>query len=139
KQYSHSDEVIAYPGEVRQIFSNLIGNAIDAMTDSGCVSIKIANSREWRNADLSGVRATIFDSGTGIDPAIKPRLFEPFYTTKTDKGAGLGLWRAKDLVKTPGASISVHSSIRTASSGTAFSVFLPTNPPALKKKEAAKE
>jgi len=137
KQYSHSDEVIAYPGEVRQIFSNLIGNAIDAMTDSGCVSIKIANSREWRNADLSGVRATIFDSGTGIDPAIKPRLFEPFYTTKTDIGTGLGLWLAKELVQKHGGSISVHSSIRTGSRGTAFSVFLPTNPPALNEKEAA--
>lgn len=137
KQYSQSDEVIAYPGEVRQIFSNLIGNAIDAMTDSGCVSIKIANSREWRNGDRSGVRATIFDSGSGIDPAIKPRLFEPFYTTKTDIGTGLGLWLAKELVQKHGGSISVHSSIRTGSSGTAFSVFLPTNPPTLQQKEAA--
>ena len=137
KQYSQSDEVIAYPGEVRQIFSNLIGNAIDAMTDSGCVSIKIANSREWRNGDRVGVRATIFDSGSGIDPAIKPRLFEPFYTTKTDIGTGLGLWLAKELVQKHGGSISVHSSIRTGSSGTAFSVFLPTNPPSLQQKEAA--
>lgn len=137
KQYSQSNEVIAYPGEVRQIFSNLIGNAIDAMTDSGCVSVKIANSREWRNADRLGVRATIFDSGSGIDPAIKPRLFEPFYTTKTDIGTGLGLWLAKELVQKHGGSISVRSSIRTGSSGTAFSVFLPTNPPTLKLKEAA--
>jgi two-component system CheB/CheR fusion protein len=137
KQYSDSDEVIAYPGEVRQIFSNLIGNAIDAMNDGGCVSVKIANSRAWRKAGLPGVRATIFDSGTGIDPAIKPRLFEPFYTTKTDIGTGLGLWLAKELIQKHGGSISVHSSIRTGSSGTAFSVFLPTNPPALKQKEAA--
>lgn len=137
KQYCDSTEVTAYPGEIRQIFSNLIGNAIDAVTDLGHISIKIAKSREWSNAEHSGVRATILDSGSGIDPALKPRLFEPFYTTKTDIGTGLGLWLSKELVQKHGGSISVHSSVRPGRSGTAFSVFFPLTPPTVKQSEAA--
>lgn len=137
KQYCDSMEVTAYPGEIRQIFSNLIGNAIDAMTDPGRISIKIAKSREWSNAEHSGVRATILDSGSGIDPALKSRLFEPFYTTKTDIGTGLGLWLSKELVQKHGGSISVHSSVKPGRSGTAFSVFFPLTPPTLKQSEAA--
>ena len=137
KQYCDSTEVTAYPGEIRQIFSNLVGNAIDAMTDLGRMSIKIANSREWGNAEHSGVRATILDSGSGIDPALKPRLFEPFYTTKTDVGTGLGLWLSKELGQKHGGSISVRSSMRPGCSGTAFSVFLPTSPPCTSKHSEA--
>lgn len=137
KQYCDSTELTAYPGEIRQIFSNLIGNAIDAMTDFGHISIKIANSREWSNAELPGVRATIVDSGSGIDPTIRPRLFEPFYTTKVDIGTGLGLWLSKELVQKHGGSISVHSSVRPGRSGTAFSVFFPLTPPTLRQSEAA--
>ena len=137
KQYCNSTHPTAYAGEIRQVFSNLIGNAIDAMSELGYLSIKIANSREWRNAEHSGVRVTILDSGSGIDPIMKPRLFEPFYTTKIDVGTGLGLWLSKQLVEKHGGSISVHSSVRPGRSGTAFSVFLPVNPPTLKHSEAA--
>jgi len=137
KQYCDPMAVTAFAGEIRQVFSNLVANAIDAMTDSGCVTIKIANSREWKNANLPGVRVTVADSGSGISPATKPRLFEPFYTTKRDVGTGLGLWLSKEIVEKHGGSISVRSSIQPGRTGTAFSVFLPIGPPAKTQTQAA--
>jgi PAS domain S-box-containing protein len=137
KRYCQSANVMAFAGEIRQVFSNLIGNAIDAMTESDSLSLKIANSRKWNNADVAGVRVTILDSGSGIEPALKPRLFEPFYTTKSDIGTGLGLWLSKELVGKHGGSISVRSSVRPGMTGTAFSIFLPVTPPAHKRSEAA--
>jgi len=137
KQYSDPMGVMAFVGEIRQVFSNLVANAIDAMTDSGCVTIKIANSHEWKNANLEGVRVTIADSGSGINPATKLRLFEPFYTTKKDVGTGLGLWLTKEIVEKHGGSISVRSSIQPGRTGTAFSVFLPAGPPASTRVQAA--
>ena len=137
KQYCDPMAVTAFAGEIRQVFSNLVANAIDAMTDRGCVTIKIANSREWKNADLAGVRVTVADSGSGISPATRPRLFEPFYTTKRDVGTGLGLWLSKEIVEKHGGSISVRSSIQPGRTGTTFSVFLPIGPPAKNHTQAA--
>jgi two-component system, chemotaxis family, CheB/CheR fusion protein len=137
KRYHQSTKVMVFAGEIRQVFSNLIGNAIDAMTDSDSLLLKIANSRAWSNAEVAGVRVTILDSGSGIEPALKPRLFEPFYTTKSDIGTGLGLWLSKELVGKHGGSISVRSSVRPGMTGTAFSIFLPVTPPAHKRSEAA--
>jgi two-component system, chemotaxis family, CheB/CheR fusion protein len=137
KKYRQPAQVMAFAGEIRQVLSNLVGNAIDAMNESGSLSIKIANSREWNHAGTPGVRVTILDSGSGIQPAFKPRLFEAFYTTKSDIGTGLGLWLSKELIGKHGGSISVYSSVRPGMTGTAFSIFLPLTPPAHKRSEAA--
>jgi signal transduction histidine kinase len=71
---------------------------------------------------LPGARVTVADSGTGITPADKQKIFEPFYTTKKETGTGLGLWLSKDIVQKHSGCISV----RSKSTGTVFSVFVPS-------------
>jgi len=137
RDYQTSTKVTAFPGEIRQVFSNLISNAIDAMTGSGCISVRIKNSHEWKDGHLGGVRVTVVDSGTGISSASRKKLFEPFYTTKKDVGTGLGLWLSKEIVHKHGGSISVRSSIQPGRSGTIFSVFIPAQLAGASDREAA--
>jgi PAS domain S-box-containing protein len=137
KRYLSPKRVNVFPGEIRQVFSNLVANAIDAMIDSGCITVKITNSHEWKNGHVAGVRTTVVDSGSGISPEHRRQLFEPFYTTKKDVGTGLGLWLSKEIVQKHGGSISVRSSIQPGRSGTLFSVFIPSQRPAESESEAA--
>jgi PAS domain S-box-containing protein len=126
KEYETRAEVIAFVGEIRKVFSNLIANAIDAVGKRGRITIRIRDSQDWRNHDVRGVRITVADSGSGITPTDKPRIFEPLYTTKIETGTGLGLWLSKDIVQSHRGSISVHSGgWPGAHCKTAFSVFLP--------------
>ncbi len=118
-------EIKALSGELRQVFSNLIANAIDATPAGGKVRIRVERSREWRDEARSGVRVTIGDTGTGIRADDAPRIFEPFFTTKKDSGTGLGLWLSYSIVKKHGGSIRFRSRTAPTSSGTVFMVFLP--------------
>jgi signal transduction histidine kinase len=72
---------------------------------------------------MPGVRVTVADSGSGIKPLDKARIFDPLYTTKKDTGTGLGLWLSKDIVQKHGGSISV----RSRRGCTVFWVFIPAN------------
>ncbi|HEY6248857.1 MAG TPA: PAS domain S-box protein [Candidatus Angelobacter sp.] len=121
KEYQAHPEVAVFPGEIRKVFSNLIANAIDAIRGQGTITVRVRNSYSWNHSALPGARITVADSGTGINPADRHKIFEPFYTTKKDTGTGLGLWLSKDIVKKHGGSISV----RSKSTGTVFSVFIP--------------
>jgi PAS domain S-box-containing protein len=118
-------EVIALAGEIRQVMSNLIVNAIDAMPPGGILGVRSRRSREWKNGGIAGVRFTIADTGCGINSEQRKNLFEPFYTTKQDVGTGLGLWISKQLIEKHSGSIRFRSSVRSPKHGTAFSVFLP--------------
>lgn len=118
-------EIIALSGEIRQVFSNLIVNAIDAMNPGGTLQVQIRHSKEWRNGGVAGVRFTIADTGCGISSEQRKRLFEPFYTTKQDVGTGLGLWVTKQLIEKHGGSIKLRSRVLPPRIGTIFSVFLP--------------
>jgi PAS domain S-box-containing protein len=111
--------------ETQQIFANLIANAIEAMQSGGRLVVRIRPSQDWRDRAISGMRATVCDTGAGIDRATAGRIFEPFFTTKPDTGTGLGLWVVAQLLDRSKGSVHVWSSQRTGSSGTAFSVFLP--------------
>ena len=130
KQYRSNMEITALSGEVRQSFSNVISNAIDAMPGGGSLLIRVSRSRNWSKPAVSGVRVTIVDTGTGIEPQDRKQLFEPFFTTKTDVGTGLGLWITQGIVKKHGGRINVKSSIATGRRGTAFSILLPEKMPA---------
>lgn len=66
------------------------------------------------------------DNGLGIEPEHQRVIFEPLYSTKDGKGAGLGLWLTRGLVQKFGGSLRVHSSTRRGRNGTCFSVFLPS-------------
>lgn len=126
REYQTHAEVSAFPGEMRKVFSNLIANAIDAVAGHGRITVRVRNASAWRNGAIRGVRVAVADSGSGIGPADRNRIFEPFYTTKKDSGTGLGLWLTRDIVRSHGGSISVRSSISAGRScRTVFSVFIP--------------
>ncbi len=121
-------EISAVPGEIRQLIANLLSNSIDAVDKGGRIRIRISSAASW-NGDRSGVRLTIADNGPGIPPEIRPRLFEPFVTTKKDVGTGLGLWVCKSIVERHGGKIRLKSSTRDGGSWTAFALYLPAVPP----------
>jgi signal transduction histidine kinase len=109
-------------GELKQILSNLIANAIDASYDRGKIVIGARSARDARSG-RSGIRITVADDGTGISSENKRKLFTPFFTTKKEAGTGLGLWLAKDLLEKRGGQIRFRSNDQSRS-GTTVSVFL---------------
>jgi PAS domain S-box-containing protein len=130
KQYDSAVEIRGFAGELRQLFSNLILNALDALEDGGRLTLHVARGREWFNGHgpgthRTGARVTIADSGSGIRQTDLTRIFEPFYSTKGDSGTGLGLWLSHGIVQKHEGSIRVRSRTTAGSSGTVFSIFLP--------------
>jgi PAS domain S-box-containing protein len=109
-------------GEVLQIFSNIIANAIDAMKEGGRLFIAL---RKTTALDGDGIRIVIRDEGVGIIPENVEKIFEPFFTTKGNMGTGIGLWVTKQLVESRGGQISVTSSTGVGKSGTAVTIHLP--------------
>jgi signal transduction histidine kinase len=82
-------------GEIRQVFSNLILNSIDALPPDGVLTLNVSDDNGGRPA----VRVEVEDNGSGIQPDHLGKIFEPFFTTKKDVGTGLGLWSAKNLIE----------------------------------------
>ena len=111
-------------GELKQILSNLIANAIDASKENGKIVICARTSHHFPSGG-SGVRITIADNGAGIANEDKPKLFAPFFTTKTAVGTGLGLWITKDLLDKRGGRIRFRSS-DSDRSGTVMTIYLPS-------------
>jgi PAS domain S-box-containing protein len=126
KQYDKEVEITALAGEIRQAFSNLVTNAIDAMPDGGKIVLRVAKSHEWRGAQHPGVRVTILDTGSGIEARHKKNIFQPFFTTKSDVGTGLGLWITRGIIEKHRGAIRMKSRAGQHAHGTAFSIFLPT-------------
>ena len=117
--------ITASPGEIRQVLSNLVGNALDALPDGGALKVHVFHSRDWRQPWRQGVRVSVADNGHGIRPEHLHTIFDPFFTTKGEKGTGLGLWVSHGIVQKYGGTIHVYSSVRPGHSGTCFSVFFP--------------
>ncbi len=124
KQYAQDQEVAAVPGELRQVFSNLLANSLDAIEEQGIIKLRISRST-CRTNGQPRIRVTIADDGKGIDTVTLPRIFEPLFTTKEATGSGLGLWVSKQIIEKHGGSIRVRSSTGKPRSGTVFSIFLP--------------
>ena len=110
--------------EIRQIISNLVINALEAMPPKGKLWVRVTPSRDWRDHGRPGVRLYVHDNGAGIPPAARSQIFEPFFSTKSDKGTGLGLWVIRSIIEKYRGSIHMHSSTGEHG-GTSFSVFLP--------------
>ena len=123
-KFPRGAKVLAFPNELRQLFANLISNAIDATPPGGRIRIVARAGHAWRDHQQTGARVLVADTGSGIPDNIRQSIFEPFVTTKGDAGTGLGLWVCDDIVKRHGGSL--HLKSRTAhNSGTVFSIFLP--------------
>jgi len=114
-----------YQNELRQLLSNILGNAIEACGRDGRVWLRVYRATEHGESRRAGVRIVIADSGPGIAGRDRTRIFEPFFTTKGEKGTGLGLWVSQGIVQKHRGTIRVWSSTRPGRSGTVFSVFLP--------------
>lgn len=111
--------VSGFPTQLRQVVSNLVTNAIDAMPSGGILTLM--------GDEVGGeVRLRVSDTATGIDEVNLKRIFEPFFTTKSDVGTGLGLWVSKRIIEEHDGRISVESPSGNGGTGTAFTVMLPS-------------
>lgn len=127
--------ITAVAGELRQVFSNLLSNSLDAIGENGTIRLRVTSHVAASNGRPC-VRITIADNGKGIDYESRQRIFEPFFTTKGTTGTGLGLWVSKQIVEKHGGTIQLRSSTRRGHSGTIFSVVLPIQAAPVARTEA---
>lgn len=126
KVTKHCDEALqmtAFEGEIRQVFSNLVMNSLDAVSEQGKVAFCARVSKVF--GDQRRIRFTISDNGNGMTGPVLRQIFETFFTTKGDVGNGLGLWVSKQIIEKHGGSIQVRSSTHGAFQGTTVTVLLP--------------
>ena len=114
----------AVKGEVRQVISNLLVNALDAMSEGGKLCVETEQVGTGTASPGTDVLFRVIDDGTGIKPETMARVFEPFFTTKQGTGTGLGLWVTETIVTKHGGTIEVTSGLNGR--GTSFEVMLPT-------------
>jgi signal transduction histidine kinase len=117
--------IYGYPGQLSQVFGNLIRNAAEAAPPGSDVHVRVRSSRR---AGRDGTLVTIHDRGAGIPKPVREQMFDPFFTTKELKGSGLGLWVSKTLVIKHQGTIRFRTSTREFDSGTTFQVYLPIDP-----------
>ncbi len=117
--------VLCFEGEIRQVLNNLIGNAIDAMHPlGGRLLLRSREATHW-STERKGLMLTVADTGAGISPEVRSKIFDAFFTTKGIGGTGLGLWVSKEIVDRHQGALSMRSSQTEGQSGTVFTLFLP--------------
>jgi PAS domain S-box-containing protein len=112
-----------FPGELRQVFTNLITNAAEAAGPGGRVQILLEASSPADSRP--GATVTVTDSGPGVPEDNQAKLFQPFFTTKGEQGTGLGLWVSQGIVEKHGGKIELTNSTDPALQGAAVRVSLP--------------
>jgi len=127
RSYDCREEALVFPGEMRQVLSNLVTNAIEASAMNGRLCLRVRGSRSWSDPGVRGIRVAVGDNGAGIPAHVQRRLGEPFFTTKGQRGTGLGLWVTRSIIERYGGEMQLRSSTAPARHGTVFSIFLPTN------------
>jgi signal transduction histidine kinase len=115
-----------FEGEIRQVISNLLSNALDAMPNGGRLLLRGREGTDWPTGE-PGIVVTIADTGSGMSPETQAQLFSAFFTTKGIIGTGLGLWVSKEIIDRHRGAIRLRSSQSSAHHGTVFTLFLPFN------------
>jgi len=124
KRYDGDIRASVISGELRQVFSNLLANSLDAVGEEGTIKLRVSKST-YVNSGEPRIRVTVGDDGKGIDRATLPRIFEPLFTTKEATGSGLGLWVSKQIIDKHKGSIHLRSRTDGERRGTVFSILLP--------------
>ncbi len=106
--------------QIRQVLSNLVVNAKDSMAHGG--RLRVRTRSVHRGGVHEMIRIVVADSGTGIAENVLDTMFEPFMTTKGERGTGLGLWIVKGIIENHGGKLRVRSTI---GKGTVFAIELP--------------
>jgi PAS domain S-box-containing protein len=119
-----SPKIVLRKGEIMQVISNLIANAIYAMPSGGTLSISVKHPSSG-NGSGDGVVLSVEDTGVGIPAEKLPRIFDAFFTTRGTIGTGIGLFVARQFVEGHGGKIQVESRTSPHSHGTRMSIFLP--------------
>jgi signal transduction histidine kinase len=125
KKWDESIVVSGFPAQLRQVFSNLLRNAIEASDPGKKILLRISGGRRWGSARELSARVSFADQGFGIPRENMERIFEAFFTTKELKGSGIGLWLSSTIVQEHRGCIQVRSCTRQPGSGTCMSVVLP--------------
>jgi signal transduction histidine kinase len=123
KRKRANEPVACFEGDVRQVLSNVVTNAIDAMPLGGRLLVRSREATEW-STGRKGLALTIADTGSGMDHDTQCRMYEAFFTTKGIGGNGLGLWISADIMNRHQGTIRIRSSQEPAS-GTVVTLFLP--------------
>jgi signal transduction histidine kinase len=122
--------VEGYPAELRQVFTNLIGNAAEAAGSGGKIHVRATHAAAGLDnagePQPEGAIVEVVDNGPGIAPEAKDHLFQPFFTTKGERGTGLGLWVSQGIVRKHGGTIELVPNDRAR--GTTARVFLAAKP-----------
>ena len=121
KNYGNLPDIECYPGQLNQVFMNILSNAVDAIEEKGTITIETRLSDEY-------IQIIIKDSGPGIPESYRAKIFDPFFTTKgVGKGTGLGLSISQSIIEKHNGSITLVSQ---QGKGTGFIIKIPVSQPA---------
>src|SRR5665213_430692 len=125
-RFSSDTEIVVRKGEMMQVISNLITNAMYAMPSGGTLTASVEDAVD---SGRRGLLLTIEDTGEGITAENLKKIFEPFFTTRSSIGTGIGLWVATQFIKGHQGRIDVQTSRDAVSHGTKMVIFLPFDNP----------
>ena len=125
-EFSSNSQIVVRKGEMIQVISNFITNAIYAMPSGGTLTASVQDAVD---SGREGLLLTVADTGEGIPPENLKKIFEPFFSTRSSIGTGIGLWVATVFIKGHKGTIEVQSNVDAASHGTRMVVFLPFDNP----------
>ncbi len=125
KDFCDIPHIAGVPDELREVLTNLIFNAVDAMPKGGRLCFRTRGKR-------STIRLEVSDTGTGMTEEVRRNCLEPFFTTKGERGSGLGLAMSYGIIRRHGGTIAIES---TLNNGTTFSISFPVPKEALQPTE----
>lgn len=125
RDFRWDDVFVAGAGHLRQLLENVIINSFESR--AGRIHVRVERGTNWRMPRRLGIRISVMDDGCGIEPQQRKHVFEPFFSSKIRKGAGLGLWLSKAIIIRNGGTIALRSSNNPARHGTCVSLFLPAH------------
>ena len=128
RRFGEKVAVQGFPGELRQVFTNLITNGAEASGTGGRLQVLLESSSAGDGR--TGAMITISDSGAGVAESHQAKLFKAFFTTKGERGTGLGLWVSRGIVEKHGGKIELTNSTDPDFPGAVVRVYLPAQGPA---------